>query len=98
MASSVATYPIEASTYCTFCHSSINGILPQRPEIPAKAQKVMESLGRASYAVKWVQDLLKEAQDRKLDVAEQIEDLRLLQGLLYEAKIGWHAFNLDGVL
>jgi hypothetical protein len=97
MASSVARYPIEASTYCTFCHNSINGILPQRPEIPAKAQKVMESLGRASYAVKWVQDLLKEAQDRKLDVAEQVEDLRLLQGLLYEARIGWHAFTLDGV-
>lgn len=97
MASSVARYPIEASTYCTFCHNSINGILPQRPEIPAKAQRVMESLGRASYGVKWVQDLLKEAQNRKLDVAEQTEDLRLLQGLLYEAKIGWHAFNLDGV-
>ena len=97
MASSVATDPIEASTYCTFCHNSINGILPRKPEIPAKAQKVMESLGRATYGVKWVQDLLKEAQARKLDVAEQIEDLRLLQGLLSEAKAGWHAFNLDGV-
>ena len=97
MASTVATHPKEASTYCTFCHNSINGLLPQRPEIPAKAQRLMESLGRASYGVKWVQELLKEAQQRKLSVAEQIEDLRLLEGLVYEAKIGWHALNLDGV-
>jgi hypothetical protein len=56
----------------------------------------MESIGRATYAVKLAQDLLKEAQDRRLDVAEQIEDMRLLQQLLQEAKVGWHSFTLEG--
>ena len=96
MASSVATFPTDAATYCTLCHNSINGILPQRPDIPASAKKVMESIGRATYAVKLAQDLLKEAQDRRLDVAEQIEDMRLLQQLLQEAKVGWHSFTLEG--
>jgi hypothetical protein len=96
MASSVASFPSEAATYCTFCHNSINGILPQRPDIPAKAKRVMESIGRASYGMKFAQDLLKEAQDRKLDVAEETEDIRLLRGLLHEAKVGWHSFTLEG--
>jgi hypothetical protein len=96
MASSVASFPTEAATYCTFCHNSINGLLPQRPDIPAKAKGVMQSIGRASYGVKFAQDLLKEAQDRKLDVAEETEDMRLLQQLLHEAKVGWHSFTLEG--
>ena len=96
MGSSVATFPTDAATYCTLCHNSTNGLLPQRPDIPAKAKKVMESIGRATYAVKFAQDLLKEAQDRKVDVAEQIEDMRLLQQLLHETKVGWHSFTLEG--
>jgi hypothetical protein len=97
MASSVATFPTEAATYCTLCHNSINGMLPQRPEIPAKARKVMESIGRATFALKFAQDRLKEALAQKVNVAEQTEDLRLLQQLVLETKVGWHAFNLDGV-
>ena len=96
MASSVATFPTDAATYCTLCHNSINGMLPQRPDIPAKAKKVMESIGRATYAVKFAQDLLKEAQDRKLVVTEELEDMRLLPQLLHEAKVGWHSFTLEG--
>jgi hypothetical protein len=96
MASSVATFPTDAATYCTLCHNSISGILPQRPDIPAKAKKVMESIGRATYAVRFAQDLLKDAQHRKLDVTKQIEDMRLLQILLHESKVGWHAFTLEG--
>ena len=57
----------------------------------------MESLGRASYGIQYAQELLKAAQARKLDVAEQAGDMKLLQQLLYEARVGWHAFNLDGV-
>ena len=97
MASSVARFPSDAATYCIFCHNSINSPFPQKPEIPAKAKVVMEFLGRASYGIKYAQDLLKAAQARNLDVAEQAADMKLLQQLLYEARVGWHAFNLDGV-
>jgi hypothetical protein len=55
----------------------------------------MESIGRATFAVKFAQDLLKEAQDRKLDVARQIEDSRLSEQLLHEAKVAWHTFTME---
>lgn len=97
MGLSVTTHPSEAATFCTFCHNAINGTLPKRPDIPQKAQKVMESIGRANYIVIWVGELLNEAAKRKIDATEQAEDMRLLRGLLNEAKVAWHVFNLDGV-
>jgi hypothetical protein len=96
MASSVAMFPGDAATYCTHCHNTINGLLPQKPDIPANARKVMESIGRAKYAIIWAQSLLKEAQDRKLNVAEELADMRLVQQLFFEAKVGWHSFSLEG--
>ena len=37
MASAIVTYPDEGAAFCAYCHNSLNGLQPQRPEIPAKA-------------------------------------------------------------
>jgi mono/diheme cytochrome c family protein len=96
MASAVARYPSEGAAYCTYCHNPINGLQPQRPDIPKKAKTVLEALGRANYMSTWVNDLLKEAQQKKLSVTVEEEDIRLLKMLLQEAKAGWHSFNFEG--
>lgn len=96
MASAVARYPSEGAAYCTYCHNAINGLQPQRPDIPKKAKTVLEALGRANYMSTWVNDLLKEAQQKKLSVTVEEEDIRLLKMLLQEAKAGWHSFNFEG--
>jgi hypothetical protein len=44
MASTIATSPMEASNYCTYCHNSLNGLLDRRPDIPQKAEQLMRSL------------------------------------------------------
>ena len=97
MASSIARYPPQGASFCAHCHNTVNGMLAPRPEIPKRAEATLEALGRANYIVVEVGDLLAEAQKRKLNVVEEKEDLRLLKGLLTEAKVGWHAFTSESV-
>lgn len=96
MASSVASYPSEGAAFCAHCHNSVNGILSPRPEIPSKAKVTLAAIFRTNHMVTWLSGLLREAEQKKLDVAAEKEDLRLLKGLLVETKVGWHAFHLDG--
>jgi cytochrome c554/c'-like protein len=95
MASAVITSPAEGTTLCTFCHNSINGLLPPKPEISRNAGLVLESFARADQVMVWVNDLLEEAAAKKVDVSREREDLRHTQGLLKEAKTGWHSFDLE---
>lgn len=97
MASTVATDPSEASALCAYCHNTINGLQPQRPDIPLRARRVVESIGRANYLVMLVDELLARAKKSKIGAADETEDSRLLHNLLIETKVSWHAFNLDGV-
>lgn len=96
MASSVARYPSEGAALCAHCHNTVNGILAPRPEIPNKAKVTLAAIFRTNHMVTWLNGLLREAEDKKLDVAGEKEEMRLLKGLLVEAKVGWHAFKLDG--
>jgi hypothetical protein len=98
MASSVATYPAEAAGYCSRCHNTVNGMLPPRPEIPQQARALMEAIGRTNHIVKWIDELLSEAQRKNINVTKEKEDLRLLKRLLGEAKAGWHTFVIDGAI
>ena len=96
MASKIARYPSEGAAFCSFCHNTVNGPQPRRPEIPDRARVTLESIGRANYMVVWITDLLGEAQKKNIVAREEREDLRLLQVTLSEAKIGWHSFDLEG--
>lgn len=95
MGSSAARGPSEGESLCTFCHNSVNGLLPQRPDIVKKAKTTLGAIARTSYMVAWIDELLVQAGKRKLDVTAEKEDFRLLKITLSEAKTGWHAFKLD---
>lgn len=58
----------------------------------------MEAIGRTDHLVKWIDELLREAQSKKINVTAEKEDLRLLKTSLHEVKVGWHAFVTDGAL
>jgi hypothetical protein len=97
MASQVLYTPEETAAMCSTCHNSPNQFMPPRPEIPRKANEVMQSIRRANLVVVWADRLFEEADNRKLDVSEEKKEQRIVKAVLAEAKITWHAFNLDAV-
>jgi hypothetical protein len=96
MALKVARDPIRGAAFCSFCHDTLNGLQPRRPDIPEKARVTLESINRANLTAARISDLLSEASKKGIAANEEREDLRLLQITLKEAKTGWHAFSLDG--
>ena len=95
MTSSVARAPADGHALCTFCHNTLNGPLPQRSDIPRRAQSTLDAIVRTNYMIGWINELLEKARKRKLSVRAEEEDLRLLRLSLGEVKIGWHAFTLE---
>ncbi|HLG16352.1 MAG TPA: cytochrome c3 family protein [Blastocatellia bacterium] len=97
MASNVIRDPDETQELCARCHDTLNGIIPRRPEIPAKANEVMQSIKRANSMVIWANSLVDEGQKKKIDVAAEAEQMKAVRQTMSEAKVGWHAFNLEAV-
>jgi Cytochrome c554 and c-prime len=95
MATTVLHSPQETATLCAHCHYTINGIMPPRPEIPEKASQVMEAIRRADMVVQWADRLLEEAQNKKVNVSAELQEMKIVRALFAEVKITWHAFNLD---
>jgi hypothetical protein len=95
MGSSVARAPLEGESLCTFCHNTVNGLLPQRPDIVKKAKSTLDAIARTNYMVAWIDELLGQADRKKVNVTAEKEDLRLLKITMAEAKAGWHAFKLE---
>jgi hypothetical protein len=95
MGSSVARAAVEGESLCTFCHNAVNGLLPQRPDIVKKAKTTLDGIARTNYMVAWIGELLEQAGKKRLDVAAEKEDFRLLKITVAEAKAGWHAFKLE---
>ena len=97
MASQVLYTPEETAAMCATCHNSPNRLMPPQPEVPHKANDVMQSIRRANTVVVWADRLFEEAERRKLDVSEEQKEQKIVKAVLAEAKISWHAFNLDSV-
>ena len=97
MASQVLYTPDETAAMCSTCHNSPNKLMPPHPEVPQKANEVMQSIRRANAVVDWADRLFEEADKRKLDVSEEKKEQKIVKAVLAEAKITWHAFNLDSV-
>ena len=95
MATEVVLSPQQISNLCSFCHNTVNGVLPPRPEVAAKAEAVMESLNRADVAVAWATSLLREAEMKRRNVAVERLQVMAAQGSLKDAKLTWHSFNLE---
>ena len=71
--------------------------MPKRPEIPDKAEEVMQALGRANMVTLWAERLVDEARNRKLNLPEAESEMKVVRSMLTEAKVSWHAFNLEVV-
>ncbi len=97
MGSQVLYTPEETAAMCSTCHNSPNKLMPQRPEIPEKANEVMQAIRRANTTVLWADRLIEQAEAKKIDTTEEKKEQKIARAVMAEAKIGWHAFNLDVV-
>jgi predicted CXXCH cytochrome family protein len=97
MASEVIYTPEQAAKLCANCHDSANALLPKRPEIPGKADEAMQALKRANLVTVWADRLLEEAQNKKVDVGDAVQEMKIVRAMLAESKASWHAFNLEVV-
>jgi hypothetical protein len=95
MASDVILSPQQTSNLCAYCHDTVNGPLPPRPDIRDKAEAVMHALNRADVAVAWAASLLREAEMKRLYVPTERMQVAAAQGLLKDAKFTWHTFHLE---
>lgn len=98
MGSSASRRSVEGESLCSFCHNTVEGLLPQRPDIVRKAKSTLDAITRTNYMAGWINELLTQAEKRKLNVTDEKEEFGLLKMTLAEAKSGWHAFALDGPL
>jgi hypothetical protein len=97
MASAVAHSPDQAAALCARCHDSADGLLPRKPEVPEKANEVMQSISRANAMVIWAERLFEVGQEKKVDLTAQQKEMNGVRTRLGEAKASWHALNLDAV-
>lgn len=97
MASQVLYTPEETAAMCSTCHNSPNKLMPLRPEIPQKANEVMQAIRRANTVVMWADRLIEQAEARKMDIGAEKQEQQIARAVIAEAKTGWHAFNLDAV-
>lgn len=95
MASEVVLSPQQISTLCAYCHDTVNGALPPRPDISEKAEAILQALNRADVAVGWATSLLREAEMKRLSIAPERIQVQAAQGLLKDAKFNWHSFALE---
>ena len=94
MGSSVSRGPFECESLCTSCHNTIQGPSPRRPDIVRRAKSTLDTFARTDYLISWINQLLEQAEKKKLNMVAEMEDYRLLKLTLAEAKTSWHAFSL----
>jgi cytochrome c554/c'-like protein len=97
MAAQALYAPDETAAMCATCHNSPNKLMPPRPEVPQKADEAMQSIRRANTVVVCADRLFEEADNRRMDVSEGKKEQKIVKAMLAEAKMSWHAFNLDSV-
>lgn len=97
MASEVIYTPEQTSKLCAGCHDSTNALLPKRPELPSQAAEVMQSIRRANMIVMWADRLVEDAHNKKVEIASEEKEMKVVRAMRAEAKISWHAFNLETV-
>lgn len=97
MATKVVYSPDETASLCANCHDTVGGLLPPRPEIPARARETMQSLQRAELMGQWVDLVIAEATQRGLSLEEVQPDLRAARTILSQATLDWHRLDLESV-
>lgn len=97
MANSTIRSAADIGALCSRCHGAEGGLLPPNPQLLKGAQETLLSLSRANGVLIWADRLLEAAQEKRLDVTEEVRDLEAARRLLAEAKWEWHAFRFEPV-
>lgn len=97
MATNVLYTPGETAALCAQCHNAPNKLLPQRPDIPEKASEAMQAIRQANTVVLWAERLVTEGRNKKVDISVEEQEMQIVRVMLADAKVGWHAFNLEAV-
>lgn len=93
MASEVIYTPEQTAQLCASCHDSAASGLPRQPQLGVQASETMQAIRRASMMVAWADRLVEELDKRKVEGAADHAELKRVQGLLGEAKAGFHTFT-----
>lgn len=96
MASEVVYSPEATAGMCARCHDSI-GMLQPRPEIPVGAAETMMALRRAGSVLTLAERVIAQARERRFDTAAAQAEITTFRLALSEARVSWHAFNLETV-
>ncbi len=97
MASEVIYTAEQTQELCASCHDSSNAVMPKRPEIPQQANEAMQAIRRANMVVLWAGRLIEEAHNKKVAIGEAESEMKVIRATLTEAKVGFHAFNMESV-
>jgi len=97
MANATVRSAADIGALCGRCHGAEGGLLPPNPQLIKSAQETLLSLSRANGVLVWAERLVEAAQEKRLDVAEEVRDLGVVRKLLAEARWEWHAFRFEPV-
>jgi hypothetical protein len=95
MATSVITWPPEASALCANCHNNSGGPAAQYLDAPEKAGDVIAAFSRADEVIDWTYFLIAEERKRLKEFRAEEAQLKRLEVVLKSAKLGWHEFDLS---
>jgi hypothetical protein len=98
MASTVRRSGFEGESLCTYCHNASNGLLPPRPDIPAKSRAILDAIERTQYVLTWINELVLTAEKRNIKIDAEKTEAAAVKASLDGARVAWHRFNLEGVL
>jgi len=94
MATSVITWPPEASALCANCHNESGGPAANYLDAPEKAGDVIAAFSRADEVIDWTYFLIAEERKRPKGFRAEEAQLKRLEAVLKNAKLSWHGFDL----
>jgi hypothetical protein len=94
MATSVITWPPEASALCANCHNESGGPASKYLDAPEKAGDVIAAFSRADEVIDWTYFLIAEERKRLKGFRSEEAQLKRLEAILKGAKLNWHEFDL----
>jgi hypothetical protein len=95
MATSVITWPPEASALCANCHNGSGGPAAQYLDAPERVGDVIAAFSCADEVIDWTHFLIAEERKRLKKFRSEEEQLKRLEVILKSAKLNWHEFDLS---
>ncbi len=80
--------------FCTVCHNSRRGILP---DVSHEVTNVLSMMEMANTVVSWSEEYVKETQRAKKSTPESEKQLALAIEYMKVARLSWHSFRMDDV-